>query len=223
MGLLPLVFAAKKSTMSLALMVLMSTRLGEIHAAPAEHRVDWLPGWDSELPSQMYSGYIDAGSDCQESSCYSMKEHYIFVESENDPTKDPVVLWTNGGPGASSLYGLFVELGPFFLSDKSLTTEYHNLTGVPSLFRNRYGWSRFANLLIINSPPPVGFSYCDPVGPTGDGYSCGYWNDTRTAKHNLNFLKNWFKVRSLATIERMQATCFRSRFIYALVSCMSRH
>ena len=49
-----------------------------------------------------------------------------------------------------------------------------------------------ANLLIINSPPPVGYSYCDPAGPGGNGSSCGAWNDTRTAIHNYEFLVNWF-------------------------------
>ncbi len=121
-----------------------------------------------------------------------MHEHYMFIESENSPSQDPVVLWTNGGPGAASLYGLFVELGPLFLSDRSLTTDDFKKTGVPSLFRSAFSWSKFSNLLIINSPPPVGFSYCDPAGPSGDGFSCGSWNDTRTAHHNLAFLKNWF-------------------------------
>jgi len=40
------------------------------------------------------------------------------------------------------------------------------------------------NLLIINGPAPVGYSYCSPVGPTGNGTSCGDHNDSRTAVHN---------------------------------------
>jgi len=41
-------------------------------------------------------------------------------------------------------------------------------------------------------PPPVGFSYCSGHGPAGDGKSCGRWNDTSTAIHSFEFLKNWY-------------------------------
>mmetsp|Transcript_172922 Transcript_172922/g.554492 ORF Transcript_172922/g.554492 Transcript_172922/m.554492 type:complete len:113 (-) Transcript_172922:1308-1646(-) len=41
----------------------------------------------------------------------TMYEHYLFFESEGDPTRDPVIMWTNGGPGASSFFGSFSELG----------------------------------------------------------------------------------------------------------------
>ena len=43
------------------------------------------------------------------------------------------------------------------------------------------------------SPPPVGYSYCDPSGPSGDGTSCGSWNDTKTAIHNEIFLEHWLQ------------------------------
>lgn len=36
---------------------------------------------------------------------------YYFVESERNPTEDPVVLWLNGGPGCSSFDGFVYEHG----------------------------------------------------------------------------------------------------------------
>eukprot|EP01126_Amoeba_proteus_P012399 TRINITY_DN1509_c0_g2_i2.p1 TRINITY_DN1509_c0_g2~~TRINITY_DN1509_c0_g2_i2.p1 ORF type:complete len:570 (+),score=83.66 TRINITY_DN1509_c0_g2_i2:241-1710(+) len=139
----------------------------------------------------MYSGYIKAGIP----PAYPTGQiymHYWFVESENNPKTDPIVVWYNGGPGASSLYGLLVELGPLLLNERSLEDPRYNSTGIPQLIRNPYSWSKVANVLTIDNPAPVGFSYCDPVGPTGDGTSCGPWNDSSTAAINYKFFTNWF-------------------------------
>lgn len=152
-----------------------------------------LPGWPDALPSRMFAGLVDAGTKTEGNSTYHLHEHYFLVESEGDPLKDPLVIWTNGGPGASSLFGLFLELGPFYLDGASPYTPFAQKTGIPSLFRNAHSWSKLANLLIINSPPPVGYSYCDPVGPTGDGNSCGSWDDEQTAYHNAVYLESFFK------------------------------
>ena len=59
------------------------------------------------------------------------------------------------------------------------------------MFRNEHSWSKFANLLIINSPPPVAYSYCNPPGPSGKGNSCGNWTDEKTAWVNANYLENF--------------------------------
>lgn len=77
------------------------------------------------------------------------KLHYWFVESEGTPADDPVVLWLNGGPGASSLFGLFTELGQLVTNDDSLRNL---IDGVPALQYNPYGWSQVANVLYIESP-----------------------------------------------------------------------
>ena len=113
-----------------------------------------------------------------------MFEHYMFHESERDPENDPLLIWTNGGPGAASYLGLFTELGPLWLTGDSLMTDDYKKTGIPTLVYNDYAWNKAANLLIINSPPPVGYSYCTPAGPSGDADSCGTWNDEKTAYHN---------------------------------------
>lgn len=73
--------------------------------------------------------------------------HYWFIESQKSPEKDPVVLWLNGGPGASSLAGLFQENGPFTMNDDL------------SLTRNPHSWNQEANMLYFESPIGVGYSY----------------------------------------------------------------
>jgi hypothetical protein len=163
-----------------------------VQCAPAGDLVTSLPGWNGPLPSKVYSGFISAGSDEQDGITYDVQLYYIFIEAENttDPTTAPLMLWSNGGPGAPSSYGLFTELGPLYLDDTSAATE------PPSLFRNPYAWTGLASVLILNGPAPVGFSFCAPSGPSGSGLggaACGSWNDTRTALFNQRFVNNWFK------------------------------
>ena len=90
----------------------------------------------------MYSGYIDAST--------SKHIHYVFVESMSDPANDPVVLWFNGGPGCSSMLALFQESGPYVIDDG----EYFIKT-------NPYPWNMRANILYLESPVGVGYSFAD--------------------------------------------------------------
>ena len=158
--------------------------------APAADLITSLPGWTGPLPSKHWSGFVDSTKDPKYGQLHS---HYWFAASENDPATDPVLVWFNGGPGASSLFGFMAELGPFMFNDDSKKCGSFNKTGIPCPIANEYGWTKVASLLAISGPPPVGFSYCDAGGVSGDGYSCGDWDDTRTAIANKDALVSWAK------------------------------
>lgn len=97
-----------------------------------------------------------------------------FVESQSDPTSDPVVLWLNGGPGCSSLDGFLSENGPLHVCD--LGKESCNLAFMKvymfgfwfkvkddgnTLYENPYSWNKIANVIYLESPAGVGYSYDD--------------------------------------------------------------
>ena len=53
------------------------------------------------------------------------KLFYWYHEAVSEPEKKPWVLWLNGGPGCSSLGGMFGELGPFVVAhfEKAVTHQ----------------------------------------------------------------------------------------------------
>jgi serine carboxypeptidase-like clade I len=95
------------------------------------------------------------------------------------------VLWLNGGPGSSSLIGLLTENGQVITNDDSLTQK---IDGVPQVFLNPYSWSTVSNVLYLESPKGVGFSYCEGVTKSSDCVN----TDESTAQDAYEFLVNFF-------------------------------
>jgi cathepsin A (carboxypeptidase C) len=91
--------------------------------------------------SKQYTGWLDVGS-----------KHLFFwyFESQDKPSEDPLLLWLTGGPGGSSMIGLMQELGPCLINEYGNGTVY-----------NEYGWSKHANIIFVDQPAGVGFSYLD--------------------------------------------------------------
>ena len=58
------------------------------------------------------------------------------------------MVWFNGGPGCSSMLGLLTEHGPYIMDNEG--TTFHE---------NEYSWNKEANMLYIESPAGVGYSY----------------------------------------------------------------
>ena len=91
---------------------------------------------------------------------------FYFFESRGDPDTDPVVFWTNGGPGCSSSLGLFMELGTYFrTAEHSECGSYQlisgpcRVTGSDNATFNPYSWNEHSNIFFIDQPIGVGFSY----------------------------------------------------------------
>lgn len=114
--------------------------------AALEDEVINLPGTDALILNfRQFSGYLKFPG----TGSATKYVHYWFVESMQDPIHDPVVFWTNGGPGCSGLIGMMTEQGPF----------RPNKDGTLSL--NEYAWNSVSNMVFIESPVSVGFSYSD--------------------------------------------------------------
>ncbi|KAM9759709.1 lysosomal protective protein isoform 2-T2 [Menidia menidia] len=141
--------------------------LGAAGAAPPADEVTALPGLKKQPAFRHYSGYLDLP--------HGKHLHYWFVESQGNPSSDPVVLWLNGGPGCSSLDGLLTEHGPFLIQDDGVNLEY-----------NPYSWNKIANMLYLESPAGVGFSFSD------DGKYAT--NDTEVSLNNYLALKEFFRL-----------------------------
>ena len=112
-----------------------------------------LPGFDAELPAVQFSGFLDASA-----STPGARLHYWFAarEGSGDWRDAPTALWLNGGPGSSSILGFLQENGPVLV----------NASG--GLMRNPYAWTRMVNLVAMESPAGVGWSYCDEMRTGGD-------------------------------------------------------
>jgi hypothetical protein len=147
--------------------LLLAACLSAVLAAVPEDEIKALPGWDGPLSSKQYSGYLAVGK---------AHMHYYLVLSEKDPTTSATVLWLNGGPGCSSLDGLVYEHGPWRIND----------TDTSKLYRNPDAWARQANVVYLESPAGVGFSYSnDP--------SDYRTNDDKTALLNAATMKVFFQ------------------------------
>jgi hypothetical protein len=142
-----------------------------------------LPGWDFELPSRQFSGYLNVTDIDENGAINYLHYHYWFVLSELDTINNPLVMWFNGGPGCSSLDGFFYEQGPFEIVRKSHDSQRNDVDGVVLKLRP-YRWNRLANMLFIEAPVGVGFSY-----QQSGNYSN---NDDNTAHRNLLALEEFY-------------------------------
>lgn len=102
---------------------------------------------------KQYSGYITLppGILDPNQGNYTINTFFWFIEARQLPESAPLTIFINGGPGSSSMVGLFQEVGPCQVVEIS--------KGRLGTVARDWGWDRRSNVIFIDQPVQVGFSY----------------------------------------------------------------
>ncbi|KAJ5104472.1 hypothetical protein NUU61_001819 [Penicillium alfredii] len=144
------------------------------------------PGICETTPGvKSYSGYVHLppGSltDVHVDQDYPINTFFWFFEARHDPENAPLSIWMNGGPGSSSMIGLMQENGPCRVNKDSNSSEL-----------NPWSWNNYVNMLYIDQPNQVGFSYDVPTNGTYDQINAAW--DVSEYKHGVPKQNNTFYV-----------------------------
>ncbi|CAH9104280.1 unnamed protein product [Cuscuta europaea] len=151
--------------------VLPFTESSSQRSAQDLDKIEYLPGQPNSPLITQYSGYITVNES------HGRALFYWFFEAQSQPSIKPLVLWLNGGPGCSSIgYGAASELGPLRVEKNGAALRFNN-----------YSWNKEANLLFVESPVGVGFSY------TNTSSDLNQLDDEFVAQDSYNFLVNWLE------------------------------
>ena len=124
--------------MKIIFLLIIITLFFNFSNSATRHKVENLFG--DLYEEEIYSGYLQTKRKGDEL-------FYLYLPALNKPHIAPILLWLNGGPGCSSLFGLLGEIGPVTSDNFAERFEV-----------NPYTWNKDVNLLIIEQPAGVGFS-----------------------------------------------------------------
>lgn len=99
----------------------------------------------------------------------------VSIRFQISPKTAAVVLWLQGGPGATSLFGLFTENGPF------------RVTSNKTLQMRKYSWTKAHSVLYIDNPVGTGYSFTK----NDKGYAT---NETHVGRDVHTALVQFFKL-----------------------------
>lgn len=144
------------------------------------------PGICETTPGvRSYSGYVHLPpgtlNDVGVSQKYPINTFFWFFEARHDPKNAPLSIWMNGGPGSSSMIGLMQENGPCIVNADSNSTEL-----------NPWSWNNYVNMLYIDQPNQVGFSYDVATNGTFDQIASAW--DVSKWQHGVPEQNNTFYV-----------------------------
>ncbi|CDO70247.1 hypothetical protein BN946_scf184942.g47 [Trametes cinnabarina] len=112
---------------------------------------------------------------------------FWFFAARNNSESAPLTLWLNGGPGSSSMIGLFQENGPCRITNDS-----------SSVTLNPYSWNNVSNMLYLDQPVGVGFSHGETKVGTSQEAAEDVWKflqmflaDSKFAKYSKADFALW--------------------------------
>eukprot|EP00095_Tigriopus_kingsejongensis_P005174 maker-scaffold237_size242172-snap-gene-1.29 protein:Tk05174 transcript:maker-scaffold237_size242172-snap-gene-1.29-mRNA-1 annotation:"serine carboxypeptidase" len=131
---------------------------------------DPLPGVES-AGIDSYAGFLTVNEATNSNMFF-----WFFPAQEADPADAPVVIWLQGGPGGSAMFGLLELHGPII----ARFDDNGDTVGTV----NDFTWAKKANMLYIDNPVGAGFSYSDANGlPT---------SQADIATDLYEFLQQWY-------------------------------
>lgn len=125
----------------------------------------------------MYSGYINI----TESPDYLF--YWLFETQDKNPNA-PLVIWTNGGPGCTAMEGATTEHGPLVLFDMKESCTGPQCDYTKQFSTNPYAWNKHANVLYLDQPKNVGYSF---------GYGDGTKTSVESGDDFVIFYREWLK------------------------------
>ncbi|XP_020570632.1 serine carboxypeptidase-like 7 isoform X1 [Phalaenopsis equestris] len=135
-------------------------------------RITHLPGFNGSLPFYLETGYVTVNEES------GAELFYYFVESERNPSDDPLILFLVGGPYCSGFSGLALDVGPLGFMVKAYDGT------LPTLTSNPFSWTQISSIIFLDWPVGTGFSF----SPSIVDY---HTDEVKSAKQIYKFLIKW--------------------------------
>nr|AAC41580.1 carboxypeptidase [Aedes aegypti] len=116
---------------------------------------------------ESYSGFMTVDAK------HNSNLFFWYVPAKNNREQAPILVWLQGGPGASSLFGMFEENGPFHIHRNK------------SVKQREYSWHQNHHMIYIDNPVGTGFSFTD----SDEGYST---NEEHVGENLMKFIQQFF-------------------------------
>ncbi|XP_063839083.1 uncharacterized protein LOC135088132 [Ostrinia nubilalis] len=153
------------------------------------------------LGVKSYSGFLTVNKTYDSNTFF-----WYFPVPDKPVNETPWIVWLQGGPGVSSLTGLFSEIGPFTIKDQRY------------LKRNPHTWLRNHSLVFIDNPVGTGYSFTQ--------HKDGFAKDMETySKHLYNALRQFLELfpEQRAAPLVIAGESYAGKYVPALAMEVHRH